>query len=237
MARSTFRRQDSWVTMTVTLVLVALSIVGLGVARAVALDRPTRPGSVTSVSSTPVPTSSVSSVTTSPTPTLDLAGNRVHVDQASRPDPRALASGRGRLVVPAADLNVPLGSVSVIDGAVTPPGFRSAYLLANKGVAPAEADQGTVFVITHSVHGGGDAPGNRLITNAGTSRLRTGDAITAGGASYRVTGSRTVPKAGLAGDARTWAAASGRLIVITCMLGPDGGLTDRNLVVEARLVS
>jgi hypothetical protein len=221
--------------MTVTLVLVALSIVGLGVARAVALDRPTRPGPVTSVSWTP--TSGVSVPATSPTPTLDLAGNCVHVDQASRPDPSALPSGRGRLVVSAADLNVPLGSVRVVDGAVTPPGFRSAYLLANKGVAPAEADQGTVFVITHSVHGGGDAPGNRLITNAGTSRLRTGDAITAGGASYRVTGSRTVPKAGLAGDTRTWAAVPGRLIVITCMLGPDGGLTDRNLVVEARLVS
>lgn len=235
MIRSTFRRQGSWVAMIVTLVLVALSIVGLGVARVVALDRPTRPGPVTSVSSMSAP--GVSSATTPPSPTLDLAGNRVHVDQASRPDPRALASGRGRLVVPAADLNVPLGSVSVIDGAVTPPGFRSAYLLVNRGVVPAEADRGTVFVITHSVHGGGDAPGNRLITDAGTSRLRAGDAITAGGASYRVTGSRTVPKAGLAGDVRTWAAVPGRLIVITCMLGPDGGLTDRNLVVEARLVS
>ena len=230
MARSPFRRQGSWVAMIVTLVFVALSIVGLGVARVVTLDRPTRPGPVTSVSSMPAP--GVSSATTPPSPTLDLAGNRVHVDQASRPDPRALASG-----VPAADLNVPLGSVSVIDGAVTPPGFRSAYLLVNRGVVPAEADRGTVFVITHSVHGGGDAPGNRLITDAGTFRLRAGDAITAGGASYRVTGSRTVPKAGLAGDARTWATVPGRLIVITCMLGPNGGLTDRNLVVEARLVS
>ena len=135
MTRSTFRRQGSWVAMTVTLDLVALSIVGLGVARTVALDRPTRPGPVTSVSSMPAP--GVSSATTPPSPTLDLAGNRVHVDQASRPDPRALAAGRGRLVVPAADLNVPLGSVSVIDGAVTPPGFRSAYLLVNRGVVPA----------------------------------------------------------------------------------------------------
>lgn len=93
-----------------------------------------------------------------------------------------------------------------------------------------------MFVALHSLRGGGLGPGNHLIdVEAGRSRLERGTRIVVDGASYTVTGGRTVDKAGLENDAAVWSSAPGRLVVITCLQRPDGSLSRDNVVITARL--
>jgi hypothetical protein len=143
----------------------------------------------------------------------------------------------GQFSVPAVGLDVPLTPLSAENGQISPPGYSSAYWITNMGVPLSQSAQGTVFVVMHSVRGGGVAPGNYLTdTGAGTSAVPDGSTIDVAGVAYRVTGWRTILKGGLATDAEVWADTPGRLVVITCLQYPDGSPSTDNMVITASRV-
>ncbi|MDR1998388.1 MAG: class F sortase [Frankiaceae bacterium] len=172
----------------------------------------------------------------------DMTGKLVRIDPGEtlsadqRQAQQAQPSGQGRFVVPAVNLDVPLGSMNVVDNQVVPPSFTSAYWIANLGVALADAASGTAFVAVHSVQWGALAPGNYLFdVNSATSAVPRGSAMTVGGVSYTVDGWYTVPKSQLAYDQDVWAESPGKLVIITCLEKPDGSPAVDNFVITAHL--
>ncbi|RIJ53684.1 class F sortase, partial [Clavibacter phaseoli] len=146
----------------------------------------------------------------------------------------AVDSGLGRFRAPSVGLDVPLGAVDVVGGVVDPPGFSSAYRVRDLGVAPEDAATGTVFVVMHSVRGGGTGPGDLLIDDrAGSASVAPGAVIEVAGVDYAVGSSRAVPKGQLPDDAEVWADTPGRLVVITCLQRPDGSPSRDDMVIEA----
>ncbi|SMQ71612.1 class F sortase [Agreia sp. VKM Ac-1783] len=165
----------------------------------------------------------------------DLAGNTVQLDGAT-PNPSASAtpSGTGRFQAPSVGLDVPLGSLDVVDNELEPPGFTSAYWVRNLGVSPTDSANGTVFVVMHSLRNGGEGPGNALIdVDDGKARIASGASIVVDDVEYHVVSSETVDKSQISGDQSVWADAPGRLVVITCLQRPDGAPSTDNMVIEA----
>jgi hypothetical protein len=131
-------------------------------------------------------------------------------------------------------LDVPLGSLDVVDHVIEPAGFTSAYWVRNLGVAPTDPASGTVFVVMHSLRGGGSAPGNALIdVGNGRARVQSGADLRVDGVDYRVVRTETVGKDDISHDSTIWANTPGRLVVITCLQRPDGRPSTENMVVEA----
>jgi hypothetical protein len=174
----------------------------------------------------------------SSTPERDLDGRAVRADAGSTP--RAEASARTsigvRLTVPAVGLDVPVGAISSVAGVVTPPGFRSAYWVRDRGAPLDRPERGTVVVVMHALGGGGRGPGNAMVGGDGSVRVHAGDEIRVGDHRYRVTGSHTVRKSHLDADA-LWRDEPGRLLVVTCLPRASGGAATRNVLVSAALVS
>lgn len=172
----------------------------------------------------------------------DLHGRAVALEPGTVPDATTLDRMHARedtgdrFVVPSVGLDVPLGELTMVDSTITPPGFRSAYRVRNLGVAPADADSGTVFVALHSLRGGGEGPGNSLIdVEEQTAKVGEGDRIEVAGVDYEVTGTEFVKKDRLGASEDVWADEPGRLVVITCLQRPDHTPSVDNLVVTARL--
>jgi len=170
---------------------------------------------------------------------LDMAGNPVQPD----PDAQATAlkanhtSDTGqRFKVPAVDLDVPLGATEVVGGTIAPPGFQAAYWISNLGVSLDEAPSGTVYVATHSLSGGGVAPGNYLIdVDNQRSRVSLGDTISVGNRLYVVTQTQIIPKPDLGAANELWESVPARLVVITCLQNPQNQPSRDNMVITATL--
>ena len=165
----------------------------------------------------------------------DLAGNAVQVDGPT-PNPSASAtpSGTGRFQSPSVGLDVPLGSLDVVDNELEPPGFTSAYWVRNLGVAPTDSANGTVFVVMHSLRNGGEGPGNALIdVDNGKARIASGASIVVDDVEYHVVSTETIDKGQISRDKSVWADTPGRLVVITCLQRPDGAPSTDNVVIEA----
>lgn len=98
---------------------------------------------------------------------VDLEGNAVSLAPEDTPSEEVVtqmdvepgAEDEDGLVVPSVDHAVPLGTLSAVDGEITPPGFTEAYWVRNLGVPVDEAEDGTVYLVTHSVQDG-YAPGS-----------------------------------------------------------------------------
>lgn len=172
----------------------------------------------------------------------DMNGNQVELDPGESLTPAqhaqqdAASGGLGRFAIASVGLDVPLGAMNAVDGVVTPPGFTSAYLLRNYGVDLEHAHTGSVYIVMHSLRGGGTGPGNYLFdVDTASSRVSPGDVIQAGSRSYRVDGSMTVAKAQLADTASIWNRDAGSLVVITCLQQPSGAPSTSNFVVTATL--
>jgi hypothetical protein len=143
----------------------------------------------------------------------------------------------GAFLVSSVGLDVPLGALNAVDGIITPPGFASAYVVRNLGVSLAKADTGTVYVVMHSIRGGGTAPGNYLFDiKQGAVLVDAGDTIQVDKARYRVTSTSLFPKSSLPSQESVWSNDPGRLVVITCMQHADGGPSTDNLVIFAQLI-
>lgn len=128
---------------------------------------------------------------------VDMRGNPVVLDPDVTPVPEAeaVADIGARFAAPSVSLDVPLGELSEVDGQITPPGFTSAYLVRNRGVAPSEAAEGTVYVVMHSLRNGGVGPGNALFdVTDGSSRVAAGDTISVSGVEYTVESHEVIGK-------------------------------------------
>jgi FlaG/FlaF family flagellin (archaellin) len=168
--------------------------------------------------------------------TVDMAGKPVVFDPDVTPVPEAEAieDVGTRFEVPSVSLNVPLGEMSEVDGEITPPGFTSAFLIRNRGVAPDDAAKGTVYVVMHSLRNGGKGPGNYLFdVSDGSSRVNEGDLISVAGTQYTVTKHEVVGKRELPAREDLWAQTPNRLIVVTCLQSPDGNPSTSNFVLVA----
>jgi hypothetical protein len=143
-----------------------------------------------------------------------------------------------RFRVPAVGLDVPLGLLSVVDGQLTPPGFTSVYEVRNLGTSLSEPGSGTVYLVTHSLRGGGRAPGNYLTDVADQKAAVTaGEEIDVGSVRYTVTGTQLITKRSIGAQNALWADTPGRLAVITCLEKPSGAPSTDNLVIYGTLVA
>ena len=173
----------------------------------------------------------------------DLQGNRVHVDPGTLPPAKTQKAMNvvpdigQRLKVPSVGLDVRLGELSEADNTITPPGFDSAYLVRNLGASLDQPGQGTLYVVAHSVRGGGIGPGNYLIdVEHGTARVKPGATVQVGDHTYVVTGSKTIDKHRLPDDPAMWAnTPPRRLVLITCLQQPSGAPSTDNLIITATL--
>lgn len=171
----------------------------------------------------------------------DMRGNLVTPMPGATPDAVKLASMKvvsqqngERFAVPKVGLDVPLGALNDVDGVITPPGMTSAYVVRNRGVGLDQAAKGTVFVVMHSLMGGGMGPGNYLIDEEHqTSRVPMGAVITVGKLKYKVTGFDPINRGELAQHAEVWKNTPNRLVVITCLLTPGDNAPIDNLVITA----
>lgn len=147
---------------------------------------------------------------------------------------QAVADTGKRFIVASVGLSVPLGAINAADGQLTPPGFKSAYWVRNMGVSPQQGNKGTVFVVLHSVRGGGHAPGNALTDiRARRAAVKRGDIIMIDDISYTITSTELVDRTKIATDSEVWADTPYRLVVITCLEKPDNSEPTDNLVIEA----
>ena len=175
---------------------------------------------------------------------FDMAGNLVEPDDqsgVSGPDATGLEGESSpdigwQFEVPAVGLKVPLGSSAATEGVINPPGFQSVYWINNLGVGLDNAAAGTIYTATHSLRGGGVAPGNYLIdVDSQQAKVKTGDQIKVGPHSFTVTQTLVVSKLGVMAVDGLWDPLPRRLVVITCMQNPQNAPSVDNLVVIARL--
>ncbi|WP_158685508.1 class F sortase [Microbacterium halophytorum] len=172
---------------------------------------------------------------------IDMKGNAVEL-QDPIGDPTVLERMRvseddgERLQVPSVALDVPLGSLDLVEGAITPPGFSSAYVVRNVGT-PNEPTAGTTYVAMHSIPAPGLAPGNFLIdVDSGMPSVSPGARVVLGDETYAVDSAYTVDKDELPSREDVWKDVPGRLVVITCQQLPSGAPSVQNSVIEAHLV-
>ncbi|MBF4636312.1 class F sortase, partial [Agreia pratensis] len=168
---------------------------------------------------------------------VDMRGNRVQYDDAAPATDQSSAVpaiGDDRFVVPSVGLDVPLGALTSVDGAIEPPGFTSAYWVRDEGVAPDKSAEGTVFIVMHSLRNGATGPGNYLIdVDAQTSKVGIGATITVNDTSYTVTATQAIDKPAIADASAIWENTPNRLVIITCLQRPGGGPSQQNIVIEA----
>ncbi|MCL2785283.1 MAG: class F sortase [Propionibacteriaceae bacterium] len=168
----------------------------------------------------------------------DMDGNRVIMDDPSATTDEFLEAaqmvlddGGAGLRIPTVKLAVPLGSVNDVNGVMNPPNFTSAFWVRNRGVSLDQAEQGTVYIVTHS-SGYGRAPGNYL-QKGGQSALTIGDYILVNDRTYVYTEARIIPQDRLAEHADLWENIPNRVLLITCQLGTG---SKYNLVIIGELL-
>jgi hypothetical protein len=169
-----------------------------------------------------------------------MRGNAVTIDpgavpiKAVRDQMDASADTGARIVVPSVKLNAPLGAITAVDGVLTPPGFTSVYAVRNVGARVSSPDSGTIYLVTHSLRGGGIAPGNYLIdVNRHRAAVKVGAAIIVDGTTYTVTGSQAIAKPKIGDDPNLWSDIPDRLVIITCLQLPSGEPSVDNMVIIA----
>jgi len=180
---------------------------------------------------------------------VDMDGNRVAPDDPSLNDPAFVQAADAkpdlglRFKIPSVSLDVALGSVNQVDGTLNPPGFTSAFLVKNLGVGTslANADKGTVYVVTHSLRAPGRAPGNYVTDSSGAIVVKNGAEIDVGDRVYSVVSSESVLKENLGLQTNLWANTPNMLVFVTCLESGsatfNAGHSDTNVVIIGQLVS
>lgn len=170
----------------------------------------------------------------------DLVGTTMSSDDGEYPSQAQIEQMKigdaGRFQAPSLDMNVPLNSMGTVDGVATPPGFRSAYLLRDHGVAPKDSSTGTTYVVMHSATKTGFAPGNYFVTKGGKARVPSGTVVSVDGVEYAITGHREIAKTDLPNDQEVWDESQpDRLVIVTCQQN-NGARTTNNMVFFAQRV-
>jgi len=173
---------------------------------------------------------------------VDIEGNIVIPDDPDATSPAFLEAadmvedeGGEGFSIPSVGLKVPLGSVNEVDGVMNPPNFTSAFWIRNRGVSVENADQGTVYVVAHSVQWG-KAPGNYLQDHEQI-LVKTGDYVQVDGRTYQITNVELILKTDIGNHEELWANTPGMLVFVTCLQRNDHAASTNNLVVVGQLVS
>lgn len=138
--------------------------------------------------------------------------------------------GGDGFVIPVLKLDVPLGSINEVNGVMNPPNYTNVFVIRNRGVSLENADQGTVYMVTHTLHGG-KAPGNIMQANGGVA-MKPGDIIKANQRMYEYVSFEIIPKTDLDAHPDLWTNDPGRLVLVTCL----SGTYDKNLIIIGKLV-
>ena len=172
---------------------------------------------------------------------VDLEGNIVVPDDADATSPAFLQAadmvedeGGDGFSIPSVGLHVPLGSINEVDGVMNPPNFTSAFWIRNRGVSVDNAEQGTVYIVAHSVQWG-KAPGNYL-QDQEKILVKNGDYVQVNGRTYQITDVELILKTEIGSHAELWANTPGMLVFVTCLEKNDHSASTNNLVVVGQLV-
>jgi len=174
---------------------------------------------------------------------FDLQGNVVIPDDPSATSSAFLEAaemviddgGKG-FNIPAVQLNVPLGSINDVNGVMNPPNFTSAFWIRNRGVSLANAEQGTVYIVTHATRFG-LAPGNYLQAREATT-LTPGDIININDRVYSFESAEIIAQSKIGEYDYLWdESIPNRALIITCLLRNDNAAPTDNLVIIGKLVS
>ncbi|MDR0285405.1 MAG: hypothetical protein LBI33_11055 [Propionibacteriaceae bacterium] len=176
----------------------------------------------------------------------DLEGNIVVPEDESALSPEFMKAagqvdddGGEGFIVPTLDLQVALGSINAVNGSMNPSNFKNVFWVRNMGVSLDKAETGTVYLVTHAIQGG-KAPGN-ILQSGGQVALKPGDLITVNHRTYVFESASIISKSdkddNLGTHDELWTNDPGRLVLVTCLLNPHGGLAVDNLVIIAKLQS
>jgi LPXTG-site transpeptidase (sortase) family protein len=151
------------------------------------------------------------------------------------PMPLVVSAVPSSMSIPALGLTAPVGVMHESACPVLkPPTMNDAYWVGCRAKPGTDSD-GTVFIIGHSWTGG------RAVFN-GLAEVKAGDAIElttpSGRLTYRVEHTVNYAKFGeIQASHEVLDRVPGRLILVTCLLGPGNTTTDQNFVVQAQLVA
>lgn len=171
---------------------------------------------------------------------VDLLGRPVQEEDEERPVVSGYRAGSvsalGRLSIPGAGMDVPLGSIART-AVVRPPGYRAAYVLDRSGseLASPDAASHTTVIAMHSVNNG-FAPGNYLVSADGSARVVAGDRIETLAHEWVITGIEQIAKDDVPGREEIWGDEPGTLVLVTCRQNGKEHTTE-NTVIFARIIS
>lgn len=141
-------------------------------------------------------------------------------------------SSSGRMRIDEVGMDVPINVMSTVDGVITPPGFRSVYVVRDQGTGMSDPSQGRLVVAVHSAVRR-FPPGNYLIdTSSGEPQVHPGTMIDFSGAAYRITGHEQIAKSELPKAEHVWSDDPGTMSIITCRQ-VGGPRTTHNTVIFA----
>lgn len=134
-----------------------------------------------------------------------------------------------RFVFPSLGMDVPYGWINEVDGVLWPTNFTSVFGVRNRGVSYDATDQGTAYLVTHTLSDGW-APGNWFYNGDGSVAFKEGDQFSVGDRQFQVVDSFAQEKTEATHNATLWDdTIPGRLFIIVCSI--DGS---QNQVIEAK---
>lgn len=146
--------------------------------------------------------------------------------------PSALPTG---LSIPSLGLTTPVQEMKASECPVlNPPTVDEAYWVGCRAKPGTDSD-GTVFIIGHAVAGG-----QGVFKNLQNLAVDSDVVVTTptGTLTYRVERTVVYAKFGEIQDSpEVMEKVPGRLVLVTCLLGPGGAATDENFVAQAKLIS
>lgn len=173
---------------------------------------------------------------------VDMYGHQVEVENSSVNDPEWVEKANLEQVtgasfrVPEKGLIYPYGEVNQVNGVINPPNFQGVFRVRNLGVDLTRATEGTVYLATHALRGGGRSPGNDLSDiDTRTTSLTPGMKLIVDTVPYFYESSYTIASDVLGLDVDLWANVPGRLVLVTCMQNADGSPRTHNLIITAWL--
>jgi LPXTG-site transpeptidase (sortase) family protein len=139
------------------------------------------------------------------------------------------------LSIPALELTAVVQEMAASECPVlNPPTVDEAYWVGCRSKPGTDSD-GTVFIIGHAVAGGQGVFARLQQLAVGNDVLVT---TASGTLTYRVERTVNYAKFGEVQDSpEVMDKVPGRLVLVTCLLGPDGSSTDKNFLAQAQLVA
>jgi len=123
------------------------------------------------------------------------------------------------------------------NGDIDPPKLQPVYRITDRGSAPGTDADNTVYLACHS-WSKGDAPCNILSSRAAPGQHILATTSQGTLLDYVIQATRTYSKDGeFRNSVEVRAIVPGRLVWVTCLLGPNGETTNDNFVVIAQLVT